>query len=81
MKFLEPGQIIKVMSQIQILLNGEKRTIPKKIDLDNLLDEFSLPKQRIAIELNNSVIRRIDWPSTVVDEGDKIEVVHFVGGG
>lgn len=69
------------MSQIQILLNGEKRTIPKKIDLDNLLDEFSLPKQRIAIELNNSVIRRIDWPSTVVDEGDKIEVVHFVGGG
>ncbi|MBL0241018.1 MAG: sulfur carrier protein ThiS [Chloracidobacterium sp.] len=46
-----------------------------------LLDQLSLPHQRIAIELNKAVIRRADWPNTTVNEGDRIEVVHFVGGG
>jgi thiamine biosynthesis protein ThiS len=40
-----------------------------------------LPRQRIAIELNNNVIRRSAWAETVVRDYDKIEVVHFVGGG
>ncbi|MFT3743988.1 MAG: sulfur carrier protein ThiS [Pyrinomonadaceae bacterium] len=69
------------MSEIQIFLNGEKRSVPTPIDLDRLLEHFSLPKQRIAIELNNMVVRRVDWPQTAVSEADRIEVVHFVGGG
>ena len=69
------------MSAIQIFLNGEPREIPIGIDLDKLLDHFSLPKQRVAIELNNAVVRRPDWTRTTVTNGDKIEVVHFVGGG
>jgi sulfur carrier protein len=69
------------MTAISILLNGETRKVAKEIRLDQLLDFFSLPKKRVAVELNNSVIRRADWPETVIDEGDKIEVVHFVGGG
>ncbi|MEQ1607102.1 MAG: sulfur carrier protein ThiS [Pyrinomonadaceae bacterium] len=69
------------MPEIQIFLNGEKRSVPNAIDLDRLLEHFSLPKQRIAIELNNSVVRRTDWPRTIVNDADKIEVVHFVGGG
>ena len=64
-----------------IYLNGETRKIPEQIDLLQLLEIFGLPSQRIAIELNNSVIRRADWPLTIVREGDKIEVVHLVGGG
>ena len=69
------------MAAINILLNGESREVAKEIRLDQLLDFFSLPQQRIAIEINNNVIRRADWPETVIGEGDKIEVVHFVGGG
>ena len=69
------------MSKIQIFLNGEERSVPHAVDLDQLLEHFSLPKQRIAIELNNSVVRRTDWTQTVVKDTDKIEVVHFVGGG
>ena len=69
------------MSAIEIFLNGERREIPEKIKIDQLLDLFSLPKQRIAIELNNSVVRRADWQQTIVSDADKIEVVHFVGGG
>ena len=55
--------------------------VPKEIKLDELLEFFSLPRKRVAIELNNSVVSRADWPETVIIEGDKIEVVHFVGGG
>lgn len=66
---------------INIYLNGEKREIPSDIDLIRLLELFSLPSQRIAIELNNAVVRRTDWPLSVLHEDDKLEVVHFVGGG
>ena len=69
------------MAAFQIHLNGEIREVPTDMDLDRLLELFSLPKQRIAIELNSTVIRRADWPKTPVRDGDKIEVVHFVGGG
>lgn len=66
---------------ISIRLNGETRELPTDITLDRLLEEFSLPKQRIAIELNQTVVRRTDWPKTQVSDGDRLEVVHFVGGG
>ena len=66
---------------ITIHLNGEARDIPAETDLVSLLEVFSLPSKRVAIELNKRVIRRSDWPSTQVCEGDNLEVVHFVGGG
>ena len=69
------------MSAIHIFLNGERREAPELIKMDQLLELFSLPKQRVAIELNKQVVRRTDWPTTDVSDGDKIEVVHFVGGG
>jgi len=69
------------MAEVQIFLNGEPRSIPAEADLDRLLDIFSLPRQRVAVELNHTVVRRADWAATTVREGDKLEVVHFVGGG
>ncbi len=66
---------------IDIYLNGEARKFEDSADLTKLLDDLSLPQQRIAIELNGSVVRRKDWTQTIVTEGDQIEVVYFVGGG
>jgi thiamine biosynthesis protein ThiS len=66
---------------IGVVLNGESRKVEKEVSLNRLLDLFSLPRQRVAIELNGSVIRRADWPQTFVAEGDVIEIIHFVGGG
>ncbi len=66
---------------VSIVLNGENRQIDGEVTLDRLLDLFLLPKQRVAVELNKNVIRRRDWAATPVSENDKIEVVHFVGGG
>lgn len=66
---------------ITIYLNGEKQQIESEVKLDQLLDLFSLPKQRVAVELNRSVVRRQDWMETQISDDDRIEVVHFVGGG
>lgn len=62
-------------------MNGEKKEIESEVTLDRLLDLFSLPKQRVAVELNKEVISRKDWEKTTVSSEDRIEVVHFVGGG
>ena len=64
-----------------IFINGEARELDGVSTLAGLLDALDLPKQRVAIELNKHVIRKQDWDSTTVANNDKIEVVHFVGGG
>jgi sulfur carrier protein len=64
-----------------ILINGESREIPPKLNIEKLLEHFSLPSRRVAIELNGNVARRADWTTTLLNEGDRLEVVHFVGGG
>ena len=66
---------------MNVIINGEKKDVPGEIDLKALLDHLALPQQQIAIELNKEVIRRKDWQITKLSESDKIEVVHFVGGG
>ena len=66
---------------MNITLNGEELNFTVNVGLEDLVERLSLPTQRIAIELNGRVIRRIDWPETPISDGDRIEVVHFVGGG
>ena len=66
---------------IYVTLNGEKRQVPEEIDLEGVIDLFSLPRQRVAVELNKIVVRRSEWPHTPIKDGDTLEVVHFVGGG
>jgi thiamine biosynthesis protein ThiS len=72
---------IRTVAAIQVILNGEVRDLDAEVELERFLELFSLPKQRIAVELNGEVIRRADWTGVSVANGDKIEVVHFVGGG
>ena len=64
-----------------IFINGETKEVPEEVNLHRLLELFSLPSQRVAIELNREVVRKKDWENIVVKDADRIEVVHFVGGG
>ncbi len=66
---------------VTIVLNGEEKKVENEVTVDRLLDLFSLPRQRVAIELNKRVVRRQYWKDTLVRESDKVEVIHFVGGG
>ena len=67
------------MSKISI--NGEIKEVPNDLTVRGLLDHFSLPSQLVAIELNKEVVRKRDWEATLVNDGDRVEIVHFVGGG
>lgn len=66
---------------MRVQINGESRDVPDTIDLAGLLEHLALPDRRIAVELNRQVVRRSEWPDRMISEGDKIEIVHFVGGG
>jgi sulfur carrier protein len=66
---------------MKIFINGETKQIVEEFNLTELLKHFSLPTERIAVELNKEVVRKKDWENISIKDGDKIEVVHFVGGG
>ena len=66
---------------LRIQINGESREVGEPSTLSDLVNELSLPPARIAIELNVEVVRRNDWMNAMVREGDRLEIVHFVGGG
>jgi len=67
---------------VRIQINGEPREIPQSsLSLNELLDKLSLPPQRIAVELNKTMVPRSQWEKTTLKDGDQIEIVHFVGGG
>lgn len=64
-----------------IEVNGEKHDVPASITLTELVHHLNLAPERLAIELNHKVIRRADWQQSLLKEGDRVEIVHFVGGG
>lgn len=66
---------------LRIQVNGEPREVKDKLPLPELISNLSLKPEQIAIELNEKVIRRVEWEAMILRENDKIEIVHFVGGG
>jgi sulfur carrier protein len=66
---------------IQVVLNGEPRSLPSGLTLDRLLQFLEMDSSRVAIELNGTIVRKPDWVSTEVLDGAQVEVVWFVGGG
>ena len=66
---------------MKVFVNGEEKDLKSAISLAALITELELPVARIAIELNREVVRRSDWESTMLKDEDRIEIVHFVGGG
>jgi sulfur carrier protein len=66
---------------VQIQLNGETREFGDGISVETLIACLDLEPSRVAFELNRNVVRRKDWAATTLHDGDRVEIVHFVGGG
>jgi thiamine biosynthesis protein ThiS len=66
---------------ITIHLNGKAQEVPEGLSLAALLEFLKLPADRVAVELNLVIVPRGNWDQTVIKDGDRLEVVHFVGGG
>ncbi len=70
-----------VETSLAITINGERRETPEGATVADLLQQLNLPSGRVAIERNLEILPRPQWNHTVVQTGDRYEIVHFVGGG
>ncbi|MEM8936526.1 MAG: sulfur carrier protein ThiS [Pseudomonadota bacterium] len=66
---------------MQITLNGEQKSVPGPVTVAGLLDHLSLAPNKIAVERNLEIVPKSLYGQTSIAEGDKIEIVQFVGGG
>ena len=64
-----------------VIVNGNPTNIAEGSRIGELVKSLDLNPERVAVELNRRIIRRVNWGSTTISEGDKVEIVHFVGGG
>ena len=66
---------------IRIRLNGKEELIKDGITIMDLLKEIDINPQRITIELNGDIISKSKYSEKIIKEGDKMEIVQFIGGG
>lgn len=72
---------VNEQTTIEISINGEPRDIASGFSVADLVALLELSAGRLAIELNLSILPRAAWAETKLRAGDKLEIVHFVGGG
>jgi thiamine biosynthesis protein ThiS len=66
---------------IEIVVNGERRCVPRDLSLEALMVWLEIDPSRVAVERNLAIVRKTDWPATRIQPGDRLEIVWFVGGG
>jgi len=64
-----------------VVLNGDRYEVGGPITVSELLNQLDIDARRVAVECNLVVLKRTAFDQTIVQEGDEIEVVNFVGGG
>ena len=66
---------------MKLTLNGEEREFGVISSISELVNQLGMKPDRVAVELNRELIPRDRWASAQLSDGDKLEIVHFVGGG
>ena len=66
---------------MKIHLNGEEKQVSEGVTLAGLLDVLQIRPGRVVVELNREIVPREAYGSTFLNESDRVEIVHFVGGG
>ncbi len=69
------------MAAMTITLNGQQKEVPDGITIRGLLERMQIRPERVAVELNERMVRKAAYAETPVREGDRLEVVSFMGGG
>ncbi len=69
------------MSKIKITLNGEEKILPKAMTIANLIEEYQLDVKKIAIEKDLEIVNPQNFAEIVLQDGARLEIVHFIGGG
>ena len=66
---------------MQIVLNGDSVETAAGGTIETLLLQLGISRERVAVELNADIVPKADYEKQLLSDGDKIEIVHFVGGG
>ena len=72
---------MKKINKIKIKVNGNFFNIQDKITLLNLIKKLKVPLKKVAIELNQTIVNKRSLGKIKIKQNDKIEIVHFIGGG
>ncbi|MBE7926404.1 MULTISPECIES: sulfur carrier protein ThiS [Pseudomonadaceae] len=66
---------------MQIQLNGESYELPEGVSVADLLLRLELTGRRLAVEVNRDIVSRSQHATTILADGDQVEIVHAIGGG
>jgi len=66
---------------MQIVLNGDTVETGNACTVETLLQQLGISRERVAVELNSDIVPKGNYEKQLLSDGDKIEIVHFVGGG
>ena len=72
---------MKKIKKIKIKVNGKFKSIPNNYKISDLVKELKIPIKKVAIELNQEIIDKKRTSKIILKKNDKIEIVHFIGGG
>ncbi|MFL2892061.1 MAG: sulfur carrier protein ThiS [Candidatus Pelagibacter sp.] len=68
-------------NKIKIIVNGKQTTINSNFSLKNLVDKLQIPLNKIAVEYNKQIIDKKKLKKVILSKNDRVEIVHFIGGG
>lgn len=66
---------------MKIILNGEEKSFDSSISVEELIKKLNLDSRKIAIERNLEIVSKSQYDSVLIESGDRLEIVHFIGGG
>ena len=72
---------MKKIKKIKIKVNGKFKSIPEKYKILNLIKDLKIPLKKVAIELNQQIMDKNKISKITLKKDDKVEIVHFIGGG
>ena len=72
---------MKKINKVKIKINGKNFTIKPKMTLKDVINKYKIPEKKVAIELNQKILNKQNLGKIKIKNFDKIEIVHFIGGG
>ncbi len=73
--------LLSYIDCMHLFINGEEKTFAGQLSLAELIERLGMKGDRVAVELNREIVARAQWAETQLNDGDRLEIVHFVGGG
>ena len=72
---------MKKINKVKIRINGKNFVIKPKMSLKDVITKYKIPEKNVAIELNKKIVNKQNFGRIMLKKLDKIEIVHFIGGG